>query len=354
MRRMFLAIALISALSLASAQQIVPADSDHDGLSDALEQALLTQFEPHFLTNPKDCSLRPARFVPFETTPSVQAENGTIYGQAFPRPGRPDQVELHFYHLWRVDCGDMGHDLDAEHVSALVSRDHKGKWKALYWYAAAHEDTICDVSQIARASALDAESHGPSIWVSSGKHGSFLSDLLCSRGCGGDECRNLTPLSVPAIINLGELSAPENGATWVDDSHWPLTVKMQRSDFTDARLARVERLPDTAILWANPQKRPYQVAIHGGNGTVAGVAAGARATDTALTATDEALDLANVKTNNALTRASDSTGRGLAKTFSGVGKALRISTQKVGNALGVRSSGNQSSANQASANQETR
>lgn len=341
MRRMLLAIGLISTLSFAAAQQNVPADIDHDGLSDSLEQALLTQFAPHFMTDPKDCSLRPARFEPLAITPTVQIENGTIYGQAFPRPGQAHQVELHFYHLWRVDCGDMGHNLDAEHVSALVSRDQEGNWKALYWYAAAHEDTICDVSQIARASALHAEHHGPSVWISSGKHGSFLSDLLCSRGCGSDECRNLTPLSVPAIINLGELSAPENGATWVGDSHWPLTIKMQRSDFTDTRLARVERLPDTVILWANPQKRPYQVAIHGGNGTAAGVAAGARATDSALTATDEALDLANVKTNNALVKASDSTGRGLAKTFSGVGKALRISSQKVGDALGVRSSENQ-------------
>ena len=336
MRKMLFAVALVSALSLASAQQTIPADGDHDGLSDALEQTLLTQFAPHFLTNPKDCSLRPAQFVPFAVSPTIQAENGTIYGQAFPRSGQSDQVELHYYHLWRVDCGDMGHNLDAEHVSALLSRDQEGSWKALYWYAAAHEDTICDTSQIASASALDAEHRGPSIWISNGKHGSFLSDQLCSRGCGGDECRNLAPLSVSAVINLGELSAPENGATWVSDSQWPLAVKMQRSDFTDVRLARVERFPATIILWANPQKRPYQVAIHGGNGTAAGVAAGARATDTALTTTDEALDLANVKTGNALAKASDSTGRGLAKTFSGVGKALRISTQKVSDALRVR------------------
>ncbi len=336
MRKMLFAVALISALSLGSAQQTIPADGDHDGLSDALEETLLTQFVPHFLTNPKDCSLRPAQFVPFAASPTIQAENGTIYGQAFPRSGQADQVELHYYHLWRVDCGDLGHNLDAEHVSALLSRDQEGNWKALYWYAAAHEDTICDTSQIARASALDAEHRGPSIWISNGKHGSFLSGLLCSRGCGGDECRNFAPLSVSEVINLGELSAPESGATWVGNSQWPLAVKMQRSDFTDERLARVERMPDTAILWANPQKRPYQVAIHGGNGTAAGVVAGARATDMALSATDEALDLANVKTGNALSRASDSTGRGLAKTFSGVGKALRISTQKVGDALGVR------------------
>ena len=77
----------------------------------------------------------------------VQEENGTIYGQAFPRAGNPNQVELHYYHLWRVDCGEMGHNLDTEHVSALLGRGQTSKWKALYWYAAAHEETVCDASR---------------------------------------------------------------------------------------------------------------------------------------------------------------------------------------------------------------
>jgi hypothetical protein len=328
MRNLLLAVALVSAPSLALAQQTVPADSDHDGLSDVLEDALLAQFVPQFMISPKDCSLRPAQFLPSQPKPVVEAEDGAIYGQAFPRAGRPDEVELHYYHLWRVDCGDMGHNLDAEHVSALLSRDQSGSWKALYWYAAAHEDTICDASQIARASALEAELHGPRVWISRGKHGSFLSNLLCTRGCGGDECRNLVPLTVPAIFNLGEPSAPANGTTWADTPEWPLAVKMRRSDFGDARLARVDQLPATSIAWANPQKRPYQAAIHGGNDTLGSVATGARATDAAL-------DLANTKTGNALTDASNSTGNGLAKTFGGVKKALRITTQKVGNAIGA-------------------
>lgn len=323
-------------LPLALAQIPAPADSDHDGLSDALENALLREFAPEFLASAKDCSVRPARFEPSQSTPKIQAEDGTIYGQAFQPAGESDRVELHFYHLWRKDCGDMGHSLDAEHVSALLGRDQEGKWKALYWYAAAHEDTICDASQIARASALGAELHGPRIWISSGKHGSFLNDLLCTRGCGSDDCRNLVPLSVPSIVNLGEPSAPADGTTWTDSPLWPLDVKMRRSDFPQARLTRVDRLSATTILWANPEKRPYQVAIHGGNGTAAGVAAGARATDAALTATDSALDLANTKTGNALANASNSTGNSLGKTFRGVGKALRVTTQKVGDALGVR------------------
>ena len=336
MRKIVPAALLAFALPWASAQVAAPTDSDRDGLSDTLEDALLIQFAPRFLISAQDCSLRPAEFVPLESKPIVESENGTIYGQAIPRIGQPDQVELHFYHLWRVDCGDMGHALDAEHVSALVSRDQAANWKALYWYAAAHEDTVCDASQIARASTVDAELHGPQIWISRGKHASFLSDVLCKRGCGADECSNLQPLAIAAIINLGEPSAPIGEATWVDVPQWPLAGKMRRSDFADARLARVDQLSTTTILWANPQKRPYQAAIRGGNDTFVGVAAGAHATDAALTATDAALDLADTKTWNALANASSSTGNGLAKSYGGVKKALSITAQKVGKALGGR------------------
>ena len=98
-------------------------DSDGDGLSDALEQRLLEQFAPAFLVGREDCSKVPAEFWRDELTPRVRAENGTIYGQAFPaassRAARP-RVEVHYYHLWRTDCGPHGHPLDTEHVAALV------------------------------------------------------------------------------------------------------------------------------------------------------------------------------------------------------------------------------------------
>jgi len=37
-------------------------DSDHDGMSDALEQALLIQFAPAFMVGRHDCSGLPAQF----------------------------------------------------------------------------------------------------------------------------------------------------------------------------------------------------------------------------------------------------------------------------------------------------
>ena len=48
-------------------------DSDHDGMSDALEQALLMQFAPTFMGGRHDCSEIPAEFEPNMKTPTVTA-----------------------------------------------------------------------------------------------------------------------------------------------------------------------------------------------------------------------------------------------------------------------------------------
>lgn len=314
MRSILLAGVLCVAAAGAAAQGFAP-DTDRDGMSDAEEDALLQQFTPRFLVSGSDCSHLSARFVPLQATPVVEADDGTIYGQATPRAGHPGQVEVHYYHLWRSDCGQMGHALDAEHVSALVTRDAQTGWRALYWYAAAHEDTVCDASQIARASTLDAELHGPQVWISWGKHASFLNATLCTHGCGGDRCPAMTPLTVPVVINVGELSAPMNGATWLSSPVWSLSGKLVRSDFPDVRTGRLERLPSTDIAWANPGKRPVQAAVLGGKDAIGGGTTGFRAANTALVITD-------AHTSHALGRTAGNTRRALSKAYRGVKKSL--------------------------------
>lgn len=323
--RTLLSAGLALFLLSASAQTVPSAspDSDRDGLSDAVEDALLSQFAPRFMVSGTDCSVRPAQFVSHLSEPQIQTENGTIYGQAFPRDANSGQVELHYYHLWRKDCGELGHRLDAEHVAALVVRGDDAKWRARYWYAAAHEDTVCDASQVARAVTVDGELRGPAVWVSDGKHASFLNPAICSRGCGGDHCRATEPLVIAGVVNLGEPSHAMNGATWADSAQWPLARKMRRSDFPDSRTVRVDHLPVTSIAWANPEGRPMEAAISGGNGALAGVATGLQAADTAL-------DVANSNTENALSNASGNTGSALAKSARKVKRALRTTARKLG------------------------
>ncbi|WP_370561405.1 hypothetical protein [Edaphobacter albus] len=343
-RIVFAGILWCAAGGLVVAQAAKPAaaaDSDHDGLSNVLEGELLDQFQPRWMISREDCSVKPARFAPGLAVPTVVSDDGTVYGQAFPL--RKDELELHFYHLWRKDCGQMGHALDAEHVAVLLRRESgsegRSKWRAMYWYAAAHEDTVCDASQITRASTLEAEDQGATVWISSGKHGSFLNEELCTHGCGGDHCADMDKMKTEDVVNLGEWLYPADGAVWVASPQWPLADKMRRSDFTEARVKRLERLPETDVAWANPSKRPAQAAIYGGNSAVNGVAIGGRSTDTALV-------LANDKTNRALDKAQRNTGNALTKSYRNVRKALKGAATSTTRTLGVED-GN------ADANQDT-
>jgi hypothetical protein len=337
MSRIFCAGLILLMASVVLPAQVATAaatDSDGDGLSDALEAELLERFQPRWMISQDDCSVMPARFETMSTVPVAVADDGTIYGQAVPHQQTSDEVELHYYHLWRRDCGQMGHPLDAEHVAVLLRGKGHGKreWRAAYWYAAAHEDTVCDASQVTRASTIDAEEKGATVWVSSGKHASFLSEELCAHGCGGDRCVNMERMKPSAVVNLGEVAHPAGGAAWVSSMEWPLADKMRRSDFAAARVARVERLPDTDIVWANPGKRPAQAAIYGGNSAVGGIATGGRETDAALS-------LANGKTSSSLDTAQRKTGNALSKSYKNVRRALGSAAKETGKALGAAETG---------------
>jgi hypothetical protein len=334
----FLALSLATLIPRSSAQalpqaapsQLDPAlaqiDSDRDGLTDELEQALLVQFAPRFLIGQGDCSNVPAEFQPGILAPQVKTENGAIYGQIFPAKGLPDGasvVEIHYYHLWRVDCGRHGHPLDSEHVSVLVRASgpdlRVATWKALYWYAAAHENTVCDVSQIARASTLHAEDAGPPIWISPGKHASYLNQPLCQSGCGADRCERMTPLAPAKLVNLGEPEHPMNGSLFIASAAWPLAAKMAETNFPSPVLARLGKLPDSQIAWFNEGRHPSQGVIAISSETesqaVAGVSLAAKAADSSVS-------VANGSTGNALQKSYRHTVHALGTSARHVGEFL--------------------------------
>lgn len=322
----------------------LPADSDHDGLSDALEQKLLVQFVPAFMMAKQDCSVLPAEFKTDTAVPEVEAENGTVYGQAFPlksaKNGAPD-VELHYYHLWQKDCGRNGHPLDTEHVAVLIrpSEDHldSAHWKAIYWYAAAHENTVCDVSQIARASTLHAEEGGATVWISPGKHASYLNRALCQKGCGADRCENMTSFVPAKVINLGEPGFPMNGSAFISSSAWPLESKMSNSNFPAPALARLNRLPQSDIAWFNPGRHPVQGIVATSSSTDQAIAISGANTATGIGvaghSTGDALSDAGNATDVALSDATESTGNALQKSYKHVCHALGSTVRHVGDAL---------------------
>lgn len=139
---MFCALLLITGSLLGQQPRVIaqaPDDGDHDGLPDKLEQQLLVQFAPKFMIGKDDCSVRPAEFRLGQILPQVAAENGTIYGQVFPTGGTRSKgtfAEVHYYHLWRTDCGRHGHALDPEHAAVLIRASGEqllsASWKAVY------------------------------------------------------------------------------------------------------------------------------------------------------------------------------------------------------------------------------
>jgi len=303
-------IVLWMAMLLTScALAVEPRDADKDGLDDAREQELLERFLPTFQVSRSECDGAPAEFAAGEAHPRVVARNGTIYGQAFPRKGG---VEIHYYHLWGRDCGAAGHALDAEHVSVLVGEDGK----ALYWYAAAHEDTVCDVGGAAKAAELGAEDGGATIWVSHGKHASFLSQARCNGGCGGDACAVPVKLAAARVINLGEPDYPMAGARWIRSNRWPLLAKMS-TDFDEALLARLAAPGPLGIVSQTAYlKTPQAVFL---SSTVT-----AGALSTAGSKTDGALGRSAEATDTAVRSSAGATGRALKKSFEKTGRFLRL------------------------------
>jgi len=244
------------------ARQVAAQDLDRDGLSDHLEQTLLDKFAPTLLLARGECDGLPASFMPNSIAPRVRARDATLYGQAFRIHGSDGRasIELHFFHLWANDCGRLSHALDAEHVSAIVSASRLDApavaWIAEAWYAAAHEGSVCDASSGAPARVIGAETSGPHVFVSRGKHASYFDRSQCKWGCGGDECGDDRAVIATRIINIGELDAPLNGATWAHSNRWPMREKFQ-SDFDPALRARLEVKTDHVIplmqRWRGPQ-----------------------------------------------------------------------------------------------------
>ncbi len=308
-------------------------DSDKDGMSDDLEQSLLVQFAPRFFVGQGDCSNVPAEFQAGISSPVVKSENGTIYGQVFPAKNLIDGApvaEIHYYHLWRIDCGPHRHPLDAEHVSVLVHASNpdlrSATWRALYWYAAAHENTVCDVSQVAHASTLHAEDVGPSIWISPGKHASYLNEALCQKGCGADRCEKMTALAPAKLVNLGEPGHPMSGSVFIASAAWPLAAKMAETNFPAPTLARLSGLPDSQIAWFNAGRHPSQGVIAISSSTKQAIVGSGRDTmagiSTAAAATDSSISTAGGSSGNALQKSYRYTVHALGTSIRHIGEFL--------------------------------
>ncbi|MCC7156490.1 MAG: hypothetical protein IT161_18080 [Bryobacterales bacterium] len=312
---------LLAGLASAVAQAVPPADGDRDGVADALEQELLARFAPAFFLSSGECDAMPAEFVPGLADPRVMERNGTIYGSVSPvqsPDGAGSFVEVRYHHLWARDCGKAGHDLDAEQVVALVTAPNPDspaeEWRAVYWYAAAHQGTVCDASHGLRASDARAVDTGPAVWISAGKHASFLNPARCGAGCGADVCIAPSLLRPPQIVNLGEAGAPLNGAVWIHSPRWQAASKLV-PHFTSDVVNRLSSSAGSSEVTLYPSLLPAQGLM------------------LATVATGSALDVSSRNTGAALAQASQATGDALSTSAANTSSALNLAGAKTGAAL---------------------
>lgn len=296
-------------------------DLDRDGLPDALEQALLERFLPTFVISAGECDGLPASMLPDRRDPVVAERDGTVYGHVSRVPGAAGVVDLEikYFHLWGRDCGRPSHDLDVERVSTLVRASSidalPDAWRAVYWYAAAHEGTVCDASSGAAAETLRASNGGPFVYVSRGKHASYLNRGHCKWGCGSDLCDPGSPSPHAAVVNVGEIEAPLNGATWIRSGKWSLAAKLA-PDLNEARRAQFDARP-TSVLALRIGLRPYQAPILGGDtGLDALVASGEAALDAVTTGAAAA--------GTAVESAAKAVGTSVTGTVRGIRRFLRL------------------------------
>jgi hypothetical protein len=310
------------------AQSASPApwpDLDHDGIPDALEQQLLERFLPRFHISGDECDGMPATFAPGELTPRPLERDGAIYGQATPVATETGSlIALRYFHLWAQDCGRLSHPLDVEHVAVLIQRQpgrttdgatnpyqlpqEPWAWKALYWFAAGHQNTICDTSHGASATALVAEWIGADVWISAGKHASYLARSRCRAGCGGDQCNNMRPLPVSALHNLGEPGHPLGGADWIASDAWPLAEKMGPA-FPAHLLTQLATAPSNRIFAVNTALPPVRATVRAGGEVLDGAGTGAR------------------HTGRALQKGKSSSGSAIGRSMRAVGRALGLSQE---------------------------
>jgi hypothetical protein len=267
---------VVAGLAVESEARQSARDLDRDGVADQLEQALLERFIPTFLLAKGECDGAPASFVPNRSDPFVRSKDGTLYGQAFAlrsTDARP-RIELHYFHLWSRDCGRLGHDLDAEHISAIVSASRidapASMWTAGIWYAAAHEGSSCDASSGARAHVVGAEANGPRVFISKGKHASYFDRGQCKWGCGADQCEEDRVIVPQRVINIGERNAALNGASWVHSKRWPLAEKLS-SDFDPALRARLDADDGDHVIALMQHLRAPQAPVFAGDTAIDGL-----------------------------------------------------------------------------------
>jgi len=177
-------------------------DNDHDGLDDAREQQLATDYLPYLSLAPDDgCPL------------------SGLVARVRPHPDDATKILIVYSHLFERDCGLNGHVGDNEAFGIAIDPNIPAPAGILAIRTASHQNTVCErVTECSTCSgdgrdACDRTADGgadwPVLFASKGKHGQYATQGTCSplNTCF-DSCTLNTVRDRPPVVNVGEPTAP--------------------------------------------------------------------------------------------------------------------------------------------------
>jgi hypothetical protein len=176
-------------------------DTDGDGLSDALEHRIATDYLPFVSVHPSDgCKT-----------------HGLVVRIA-PHPKEPARVMMWIDVLYDQDCGANGHAGDDEMLGAVVDPAKPAPAGILALRAISHQNTPCEHTSTcgscsgmtACATATRDGKPYPVVFPSKDKHGNYTDKGACDTSfvCDFGGCGVASAPDVAPVVNVGEPTHP--------------------------------------------------------------------------------------------------------------------------------------------------
>jgi hypothetical protein len=176
-------------------------DDDQDGLADAYELELATDYLPFISLAPDDdCPL-----------------SGLLVRVRM-HPADPTKILIVYDHLFETDCGTGGHTGDNEVFGVAIDPAQPPPAGILAIKTASHQNTLCEritecttCSGDSRRACDTAMMNGalyPVLYPSKDKHGQYAAKSQCGFGTCFDSCTLNPAPHRPPITNAGEPDHP--------------------------------------------------------------------------------------------------------------------------------------------------
>jgi hypothetical protein len=166
-------------------------DDDHDGLDDAYEQQLATDYMPFLSLDPSDGCSRSGLAV-----------------RVRKHPADPTKISIVYDHLFETDCGLGGHTGDNEAFGIVIDPAKPAPMGILAIKTASHQNTPCErITECSTCGdgrpACEMQGGRPVLYASKDKHGQYATQCSMFDTCF-DSCTLAPTPHTPPVTNIGE------------------------------------------------------------------------------------------------------------------------------------------------------